>query len=101
MRIAKLILSTLFTICILGLVAGGVLYFHLKSSLPSVESLKTVELDEFTLNAKQVAGELLPLAPVLTEVKRRDFLPLSTLSIGSKNTLKTDRTLFLFSALPF
>ena len=30
MRIAKLILSTLFTICILGLVAGGVLYVHLK-----------------------------------------------------------------------
>ena len=46
MRIAKLILSTLFTICILGLVAGGVLYFHLKSSLPSVESLKTVELQQ-------------------------------------------------------
>ena len=50
---------------------------------------------------EQPAGELLPLAPVLIEVKRRDFLPLSTLSIGSKNTLKTDRTLFLFSALPF
>ena len=46
MRIAKLILSTLFTICILGLVVGGVLYFHLKSSLPSVESLKTVELQQ-------------------------------------------------------
>lgn len=46
MRIAKLILSTLLTICILGLVAGGVLYFHLKSSLPSVESLKTVELQQ-------------------------------------------------------
>ena len=46
MRIAKLILSTLFTICILGLVAGGVLYVHLKSSLPSVESLKTVELQQ-------------------------------------------------------
>lgn len=46
MRIAKLILSTLFTICILGLVAGGVFYFHLKSSLPLVESLKTVELQQ-------------------------------------------------------
>ena len=46
MRIAKLILSTLFTICILGLVAGGVFYFHLKSSLPSVESLKTVEVQQ-------------------------------------------------------
>jgi len=30
----------------MGLVAGGVLYFHLKSSLPSVESLKTVELQQ-------------------------------------------------------
>ena len=46
MRIAKLILSTLFTICILGLVAGGVFYFHLKSSLPSVESLKTVKIQQ-------------------------------------------------------
>ena len=46
MRIAKVILSTLFTLCILGLVVGGVLYFHLKSALPSVESLKTVELQQ-------------------------------------------------------
>ncbi len=40
MRIAKLILNTLLTLCILGLVAGGMLYFHLKSELPSVETLK-------------------------------------------------------------
>lgn len=46
MRIAKLILSSLLTLCILGLVAGGMLYFHLKSELPSVESLKTVELQQ-------------------------------------------------------
>jgi hypothetical protein len=50
---------------------------------------------------EQVAGELLPLVPVLSEVKSCDFLPLGRSSIGSKNTLKTDRTLFLFSALPF
>ena len=50
---------------------------------------------------EQVAGGLLPLALVLSEVKIRDSLPLSKLSIGSKNTLKTDRTLFLFSALSF
>ena len=50
---------------------------------------------------EQVAGVSPPLVPVLSEVKIRDFLPLSKLSIGSKNTLKTDRTLFLFSALPF
>ena len=49
----------------------------------------------------RVVVELQPLAPVLSEVKTRDFLPLSKLSIGSKNTLKTDRTLFLFSALSF
>lgn len=46
MRIAKLILSSLLTLCILGLVAGGLLYVHLKSELPSVESLKTVELQQ-------------------------------------------------------
>ncbi|TPH26298.1 penicillin-binding protein 1A [Haemophilus haemolyticus] len=46
MRIAKLIFSTLLTLCILGLVAGGMLYFHLKSELPSVEALKTVELQQ-------------------------------------------------------
>ena len=46
MRIAKLILSSLLTLCILGLVAGGMLYIHLKSALPSVESLKTVELQQ-------------------------------------------------------
>ena len=46
MRIAKLIFSTLLTLCIWGLVAGGMLYFHLKSELPSVETLKTVELQQ-------------------------------------------------------
>ena len=50
---------------------------------------------------EQVAGVSPPWAPVLSELKKHDFLPLSKLSIGSKNTLKTDRTLFLFSALPF
>lgn len=46
MRIAKLIFSSLLTLCILGLVIGGGFYFHLKSELPSVESLKTVELQQ-------------------------------------------------------
>ncbi|OOF70984.1 penicillin-binding protein 1A [Rodentibacter caecimuris] len=46
MRIAKLILSTLLTLCILGAIAIGLLYFHLKSDLPSVESLKNVELQQ-------------------------------------------------------
>ncbi|QIA77203.1 penicillin-binding protein 1A [Rodentibacter caecimuris] len=46
MRIAKLIFSSLLTLCILGLAIGGGLYVHLKSELPSVESLKTVELQQ-------------------------------------------------------
>ncbi|OOF49696.1 penicillin-binding protein [Rodentibacter genomosp. 1] len=46
MRIAKLIFSSLLTLCILGLVAGGVFYLHLKSELPSVETLKNVELQQ-------------------------------------------------------
>ena len=49
----------------------------------------------------QVVGVSLLWELVLSEVKIRDFLPLNKLSIGSENTLKTDQTLFLFSALPF
>ena len=49
----------------------------------------------------QVVGVSPPWVLVLSEVKIRDFLPMSKLSIGSKNTLKTDRTLFLFSGLAF
>ncbi|QIM69181.1 penicillin-binding protein 1A [Basfia succiniciproducens] len=46
MKIVKLIFSTLLTIVILGCVAGGLLYFHIKSQLPDVQSLKTVELQQ-------------------------------------------------------
>lgn len=46
MKIIKLILSTLLTVLILALIAGGLLYTHLKSDLPNVESLKTVELQQ-------------------------------------------------------
>jgi len=46
MRIAKLILSTLLTLFILGCIAVGVVYIQLKSDLPDVESLKTVELQQ-------------------------------------------------------
>ena len=49
----------------------------------------------------QAVGVSPPLVPVLSEVKIRDSLPMNSSSIGSKNTLKTDRTLFLFSALSF
>ena len=77
MRIAKLILSTLFTICILGLVAGGVFYFHLKSSLPSVESLKTVELQQpmqiYTADGKLIGevGEQRRIPVTLENVPQR------------------------------
>lgn len=46
MKIAKLIFSTLLTLFVLGCVAAGLLYMQIKSDLPSVESLKTVELQQ-------------------------------------------------------
>ncbi len=46
MRIAKLILSTLLTLFILGCVAVGMVYVQFKSELPDVESLKMVELQQ-------------------------------------------------------
>lgn len=46
MKITKLILSSLLTLVVLGCVGGGLLYAHIKSELPSVESLKTVELQQ-------------------------------------------------------
>lgn len=46
MRIAKLILSTLLTLFVLGCVAVGAVYVYLKADLPDVESLKTVELQQ-------------------------------------------------------
>ena len=77
MRIAKLIFSTLLTLCILGLVAGGMLYFHLKSELPSVEALKTVELQQpmqiYTADGKLIGevGEQRRLPVKLAEVPQR------------------------------
>lgn len=77
MRIAKLILSSLLTLCILGLVAGGVLYFHLKSELPSVESLKTVELQQpmqiYTADGKLIGevGEQRRIPVKLENVPKR------------------------------
>ncbi|MFU2079783.1 penicillin-binding protein 1A [Avibacterium endocarditidis] len=46
MRIAKLILSSLLTIIILGCVVLAILYTQIKAGLPSVDSLKTVELQQ-------------------------------------------------------
>ena len=77
MRIAKLILSTLLTLCILGLVAGGMLYFHLKSELPSVEALKTVELQQpmqiYTADGKLIGevGEQRRIPVKLADVPQR------------------------------
>ncbi|TCP97696.1 penicillin-binding protein 1A [Cricetibacter osteomyelitidis] len=46
MKITKLILSTLLTVVILGLIVAGVGYFYIKSDLPSVDLLKDVELQQ-------------------------------------------------------
>ena len=77
MRIAKLIFSTLLTLCILGLVAGGMFYFHLKSELPSVETLKTVELQQpmqiYTADGKLIGevGEQRRIPVKLADVPQR------------------------------
>ena len=77
MRIAKLIFSTLLTLCIWGLVAGGMLYFHLKSELPSVETLKTVELQQpmqiYTADGKLIGevGEQRRIPVKLEDVPQR------------------------------
>ena len=77
MRIAKLIFSTLLTLCILGLVAGGMLYFHLKSEQPSVETLKTVELQQpmqiYTADGKLIGevGEQRRIPVKLADVPQR------------------------------
>lgn len=46
MRIAKLILSSLLTLIILGSIVLAILYAQIKADLPSVNSLKTVELQQ-------------------------------------------------------
>ncbi|TNH05931.1 penicillin-binding protein 1A [Testudinibacter sp. TR-2022] len=46
MKIAKLILSTLLTLVILGCVVLAVAYFQIKSDLPDVKALRTVELQQ-------------------------------------------------------
>ncbi|KGQ69903.1 penicillin-binding protein [Chelonobacter oris] len=46
MKIVKLIFSTLLTLTILGCVVVAVAYFHIKSGLPEVNTLRTVELQQ-------------------------------------------------------
>ncbi|WGE32223.1 penicillin-binding protein 1A [Actinobacillus genomosp. 2] len=61
MKIAKIILSALLSLLILGGVAAGITYIHIKESLPDVSSLKTVELQQpmqiFTADGKLI-GEV-------------------------------------------
>ncbi|MGR6981941.1 penicillin-binding protein 1A [Testudinibacter sp. P27/CKL/0425] len=46
MKIVKLIFSSLLTLTILGCVVVAVAYFHIKSQLPDVNALRTVELQQ-------------------------------------------------------
>lgn len=46
MKIAKLIFSTLLTLVILGCIVVAVAYFQIKSGLPDVNTLRTVELQQ-------------------------------------------------------
>ena len=77
MRIAKLILSSLLTLFILGCVAVGVVYVQLKSDLPDVETLKTVELQQpmqiYTSDGKLIGevGEQRRIPVKLNEVPQK------------------------------
>lgn len=61
MKIAKIILSALLSLIILGGIAAGLAYMHIRESLPNVSSLKTVELQQpmqiFTADGKLI-GEV-------------------------------------------
>ena len=77
MRIAKLILSFLLTLFILGCIAVGVVYVQLKSDLPDVETLKTVELQQpmqiYTSDGKLIGevGEQRRIPVKLNEVPQK------------------------------
>ncbi|MDH2925049.1 penicillin-binding protein 1A [Nicoletella semolina] len=61
MKIAKMIFSTLLSLCILGVIALGLLYAYLKTDLPNVDQLKNIELQQpmqiFTADGKLI-GEV-------------------------------------------
>lgn len=61
MKIVKLIFSSILTLVVIGCVAGGLFYFHIKSQLPDVNELKNVELQQpmqvFTADGKLI-GEI-------------------------------------------
>ncbi|MDU8925550.1 transglycosylase domain-containing protein [Pasteurellaceae bacterium LIM206] len=77
MKIAKLILSTLLTLIILGCVVAGIGYFHIKSQLPDVNTLKTVELQQpmqiYTADGKLIGevGEQRRIPIKLADVPKR------------------------------
>ncbi|VEB25258.1 penicillin-binding protein 1A [Avibacterium volantium] len=77
MRIAKLILSSLLTMIILGCVVAGIIYVQLKSGLPSVDSLKTVELQQpmqiYTADGKLIGevGEQRRIPVKLNDVPKK------------------------------
>ena len=77
MRIAKLIFSSLLTLIILGCVVGGIFYVQLKSDLPNVDSLKTVELQQpmqiYTTDGKLIGevGEQRRIPVKLADVPKK------------------------------
>lgn len=77
MRIAKLILSSLLTMIILGCVVAGIIYVQLKPGLPSVDSLKTVELQQpmqiYTADGKLIGevGEQRRIPVKLNDVPKK------------------------------
>ena len=61
MKIAKIILSALLSLVVLGCIIGGLFYVHIRDGLPDVSTLKNVELQQpmqiFTADGKLI-GEV-------------------------------------------
>lgn len=77
MKIAKLIFSTLLTLVILGCIVVAVAYFQIKSGLPDVNTLRTVELQQpmqiYTADGKLIGevGEQRRIPVALEQIRNR------------------------------
>lgn len=77
MRITKLIFSTLLTLIVVGGIAAAALYANLKSDLPDVQTLKTVELQQpmliYTADGKLIGevGEQRRIPVKLNQVPKK------------------------------
>ena len=77
MKIAKIILSALLSLVVLGCIIGGLFYVHIRDGLPDVSTLKNVELQQpmqiFTADGKLIGevGEERRIPVKLEEVPQK------------------------------